>query len=178
VANDQKRKGTKGGKKTRPPHGDGYEPVRGPRLRGAEPEAPGGPLIAAAAGHGQDLIGESADEGLRILAALETLESLEPDFCDGLVGEAAVTIIERASPEAFPSDADGTQAKSGGGGRKVPDPETMQRAAYRGPIEEAVVEIFEVPGHAPAAPSPSARRKKRRPVGQRFFKALTDGGAD
>jgi hypothetical protein len=133
------------------------------------------PSAPQSAADDPDLFGEAAEDGLRILAALEAMESLEPDFCDGLVGDASVTIIESAAPGALPlSDAENTR----GSARQRPHVDATRHASYRGPIEEAIVEIFEAPGYAPAAPSSGPRRKKRRPVGERFFKALTDGGKD
>ena len=140
------------------------------------PPLPTRPLpVTVAADPG--LLDESAEAGLRILAALEAMESLEPDFGDDLAGEASVTIIERAAPFDVPPplDAGNASARSPQSNtRKMPDVDAARHAAYHGRIEEAVVEIFEGPSPAPAAPG--RRRKKARPVGQRFFKALTDGG--
>jgi hypothetical protein len=66
-----------------------YESARRPKLVGAArsepPPVPGPP----------DGFGNAAEDGLRMLAALETLPSLEPDFGDDLADEATVTIIER-----------------------------------------------------------------------------------
>jgi hypothetical protein len=66
-----------------------YESARRPKLVGAarsEPPPVPEPL---------DGFGNAAEDGLRMLAALETLPSLEPDFGDDLAAEATVTIIER-----------------------------------------------------------------------------------
>ena len=185
MANDGKRKRARKGRKRR---ADGYESSRDPRLKGpAAPEPAPEPIPKAApAPAGLDdpaLLGEGVDDGLRILAALETMESLEPDFCDDPGGEASVTIIEGGSPfEAHDEDADAAPADARaayrGATRKVPDTDALRHAAYRGPIEEAVVEIFDGPAPAPAAAGPSRKKKKARRVTQRYFKALTgdEGG--
>ena len=69
----------------------GYEPTRPSRLRGAGDEPPPLPPPAADGGDG---FGLADEDGLRMLAALETLTSLEPDYSDDLTAEASVTIIE------------------------------------------------------------------------------------
>jgi hypothetical protein len=60
----------------------------------------------------------------------------------------------------------------------VPDTDVPRTAGYLGPIEEAVVEIFDGPVSTPATAGPSRKKKKARRVAQRFFKALTgdEGG--
>jgi hypothetical protein len=128
-------------------------------------------------------LGEGVDDGLRILAALGAMESLEPDFSDDPEGEASVTIIEGMSLfDAHAEDADAAPADARaalrGATRRVPDTDAPRHVAYHGPIEEAVVEIFDSPVAAPAAAGPSRKKKKARPVTQRFFKALTgdEGG--
>jgi hypothetical protein len=148
-----------------------YDPIRGPRLKGQaalepapEPAPEPSPARASAEIEEPALFGEAEEDGLRMLAALETMESLEPDFCDDLAGEAAVTIIERAAPfDVPPLDA---RAAIG----------AERHAAYHGPVDEAIVEIFEGPAVAPSLSGP--RRKKGRPVAHRFFKALTGGDSD
>ncbi len=181
VANDNKR--SKGAKARRRRSGS-YDPVRGPRLKGPAASAP--PPLPAGAPPAVDaddpaLFGEALEDGLRILAALETMESLEPDFCDDLAGEAAVTIIERVAsfdelpPPLSPSPAPAKlpparQPKA----REAPVVDADDYAAYHGPVDEAVVEIFEGPAPTPARTS--SRRKQGRPKGHRFFKALTGDG--
>ena len=185
MANDGKRKRARKGRKRR---ADGYEPSRGSRLKGsAAPEPAPEPLPKSVqAPPGLDdpaLLGEGVDDGLRILAALETMESLEPDFCDDPAGEASVTIIDGVSPfEAHVEDADtalaDARAAHRGATRMVPDTDVPRTAGYLGPIEEAVVEIFDGPVSTPATAGPSRKKKKARRVAQRFFKALTgdEGG--
>jgi hypothetical protein len=66
-----------------------YHSARRPKLVGAaRSEPPPVPLPS-------DGFGNAAEDGLRMLAALETMPSLEPDFGDDLADEATVTIIER-----------------------------------------------------------------------------------
>ncbi len=182
MANDGKHKRRK--RKARRRRTATYGPVRDPRLREPVAPEPGPeppPLSTRTLSEipaDQDALLGDAEDGLRILAALEAMESLEPQFCDDVAGEASVTIIERATPfdMPLPLDADGAPEESAGGGPpKAPDIDAARHAAYRGPIEEAVVEIYEVPGAALELPGPR-REKKGRPVGQRFFKALTEGG--
>jgi hypothetical protein len=67
----------------------GYHSARRPKLVGAaRSEPPPVPLPL-------DGFGNADEDGLRMLAALETMPSLEPDFGDDLADEATVTIIER-----------------------------------------------------------------------------------
>ncbi len=180
MAKSAKSKGSRKGRKRR---GDAYEPVRSARLKGAAaappPEVPPPPAPAPTPADDPHL-GEGVDEGLRILAALEAMESLEPDFCDDPGGEASVTIIECAEPLApfalfdehvedvrpppRPIDRDAP--------REVPPTGVARYAASYGPTEEAEVEIFEGPAFPPALPSSGPVRKARR-VTRRFFKALT-----
>jgi hypothetical protein len=124
-----------------------------------------------------DEFGTAAEDGLRMLAALETMPSLEPDFGEDLTAEAAVTIVEHTG--AGGRGARDTDANSLA--KHVPrrslaarlgdmpgqfDAEADYDAALLGPIEEATVEIIEVrendfvmlpPGSAPS------RRKGRKP---------------
>jgi len=188
VANDEKHKGNK--RKRRRRRGGAYDPVRGPRLRDSaapkpapEPSALSTRALPEVGSDDPAVFGEAAEDGLRMLAALEMISSLEPDFCDDLAAEASVTIIERATPydvELPPleqgSPEEGSTGSPRAEARKAPDVAAVEYAAYHGHVEEAVVEIFEgpVPTSTPSGP----RRKKRRPVGHRFFKALADGGND
>jgi len=138
----------------------GYRPARKPKLVGA---ALGPPPLPTDAGH-SGRFGAAAEEGLSALAAVETMPSLEPDYGDDLALEASVTIIERAEPAA-PDPA----ALERGPQRSLksrlddmaeaPDLDANEHAAYRGLVEEAVVEIVELPDAAPAAPP---RRRARR----------------
>ena len=69
----------------------GYEPTRPSRLRGAPMSRRRCrsrlPTTARGSAHADE-------DGLRMLAALETLTSLEPDYSDDITAEASVTIIE------------------------------------------------------------------------------------
>jgi hypothetical protein len=83
-----------------------------------------------------------------MLAALDTMDSLEPDFCGDLVTEASVTIVERAdldeeSEELEPVPAGSLGARLGGIG-EAPDIDPQEYAAYLSDVEEATVEIVEV----------------------------------
>jgi hypothetical protein len=160
----------------------GYQPVRQPKLRAPVvtqppplPEPPEAPPFA---------FGNAEEDGLRILAALETMESLEPDFCGDLVTEASVTIIERAEltaepeQEAEPPPAGSLRARLGDIG-DAPDIDPEEHAAYQGDVEEATVEIVEVASTAALAvaaepallPTPLRTAHQAR----RFLKALIGG---
>jgi hypothetical protein len=132
----------------------GYQPVRQPKLRAPVitqppplPEPPEAPRFA---------FGNAEEDGLRILAALETMESLEPDFCGDLVTEASVTIVERAEmtaepeEEAKPPPAGSLRARLGDV-RDAPDIDPEEHAAYLGDVEEATIEIVEVASTAAPA---------------------------
>jgi hypothetical protein len=84
--------------------------------------------------------GDAAEDGLLMLAALEKLSSLEPDYCDDQpVEEASITIVDHFV-------APGGAAEAGDG----PALDADDYAAYHGPVEEATVEIVEVrPAHGP-----------------------------
>jgi len=178
VAKSAKTKGSRKGRKRR---SGTYQPVRGARLKGAGAPPPA-PLPAPApqpADLDNSLSGEGVgvDDGLRILAALEAMESLEPDFCDDPAGEASVTIIESAAPFAPLEGLDEDvrpppRLIDQDAPRKVPAPGIGRYAASYGPTEEAEVEIFEGPTFPPALPGSGPVRKARR-VTRRFFKALT-----
>src|SRR5438046_1738824 len=97
--------------RARPPHRDGYKSPRKPKLQGAA-----GPRPPRLPGPGEDRqfdeFGTAAEDGLRMLAALETMPSLEPDFGEDLTAEAAVTIVEQTGAGArAASDADAALAK-------------------------------------------------------------------
>lgn len=183
--------------KRRPSRAGGYQPTRKPKLVGAAGLAPP-PLPEAYPRAEEDEIdrfGEAAEDGLRMLAALETMPSLEPDFGDDLASEASVTIIERAArPDADAPEKDDPVTEPGATLRarledmgEAPDIVADEYAAYQGPVDEAIVEIFEVDDTVAAldivdvpVPEPDAlvpRRRKERPMARRFFKTLT-GGSD
>jgi hypothetical protein len=145
-----------------------YESARRPKLVGAaRSEPPPVPLPP-------DGFGSAAEDGLRMLAALETLPSLEPDFGDDLAAEATVTIIEHrpdplAASRASPGRTTRAPARSlrsrlediGGASAAGAD----DRVGVRVTDEEAAVEIVDAHrGSADAqdlsAPG-SGRRSKR-----------------
>jgi hypothetical protein len=101
----------RGGREARQFAGGGYEPTRKPRLRPAAVEPPPLPAAAPEIEVG-DRFGDAPEDGLRMLAALETLTSLEPDFCDDLAAEASVTIIERVGYDPHDLEAAGGDARS------------------------------------------------------------------
>lgn len=181
MAKDDKRKEPQAGSRRR---AAGYQSARKPKLRRpAAPQPP--PLPALAGGEGRPGgFGEASEDGLRLLAALETMPSLEPDFCDDLAAEASVTIVERAVANTGKAPAKAAERTSAGSLRArldelgtAPDIDAKEHAAYIGPVEEAVVEIVEA-GHAPQLerrPAPP-RRHKQATVAHRFLKALTGGG--
>ena len=125
-----------------------YQSARRPKLVGAARSEP--PPVPRP----PDGFGNAAEDGLRMLAALETLPSLEPDFGDDLADEATVTIIDRrsdpvAAPAAAPARAARTPARSlrsrledVGGAPAVGADET---AGFPVIAEEAAVEIVDVP---------------------------------
>jgi len=116
----------------------GYQSRRRPKLR-----------RPAVAEEGSEGFGAAPEDGLRMLAALETMSSLEPDFADDLgVDEASVTIIERGDATA---EAPSLQARLDEIGA-VLDAEAAEGEvpAYLGPMDEATVEIFEVTDPEPA----------------------------
>jgi len=158
VTKSSRKKGKRKGRKELP---GTYEPVRSPRLRGTavpEPvaELPRSSTRALPETTADDPVplDGAAEEARRILAELETMGSLEPSFGDDLVGEeASVTIIERATPFDMPPPLDPAgaprepdRAGVAHGAPRALDVDAARHAAYHGPIEEAVVEIFEVPG--------------------------------
>jgi hypothetical protein len=159
----------------RPPHRDGYRSPRKPKLRAAA-----GPRPPRLPGPGEDQkfdeFGTAAEDGLRMLAALETMPSLEPDFGEDLTAEAAVTIVERTGASdgagsdrdiASPQKVRGRSLRVRLGDMANPfDADADYNAALLGPIEEATVEIVEVRENdfamLPPGPAPS-RRKGRKP---------------
>jgi len=178
------------GRRTLPRSAAGYRPVRKPKLRAhATTEPP--PLPTPPTPEPPRFIfGAAEEDGLRMLAALETMDSLEPDFCGDEVTEASVTIIERADfaaepeeEEAEPPPAGSLRARLGGMG-EVPDIDPEEYAAYLAGAEEATVEIVEV-GAARAAVTTTAERSSPLPLrskklhhAHRFLKALIGGDGD
>jgi hypothetical protein len=125
----------------------GYRPQREARLRrpttseGASIE---GSVRGAVPEGGNDLAGFGAapEDGLRMLAALETMPSLEPDFAFELAPEeeASVTIIERA-----PASRDLTSLQTRLEEISAAlDAEGEEGEPATGAAEEATVEIFEL----------------------------------
>jgi hypothetical protein len=133
----------------RSPRRDGYRSPRKSKLRApAQPRPPRLPKP------GEDYLfdefGSAAEDGLRILAALETMPSLEPDFGDDPTAEAAVTIVEQTG-----AGSRGTSDKDVAWAQNVRGRSLRARlgemaspfdadAALLGPIEEATVEIVEI----------------------------------
>jgi hypothetical protein len=170
----------------------GYAPTRPSRLRGAPDEPPPLPPPTADDGEG---FGHAGEDGLRMLAALETLTSLEPDYSDDLTAEASVTIIEAVGYDLVAEALAGDAAK----GRPLrallqkrdEQPRLLLNGyeTFNGAGEEASVEIVEVvpsfdapnpaPGTQPGNPSSLAERiaaaTGRGAAGGRFFKALSGG---
>jgi len=169
----------------------GYEPTRPSRMRGAAEEPPPLPPLAADDAEG---FGSADEDGLRMLAALETLTSLEPDYSDDLTAEASVTIIEAAGydvvAEALARDpADGRSLRALL--QESDEPPRLLLNGYEtfgGPGEEATVEIVHVV-HDFEAPETTTRKPTANPAtslaeriaaatgrgaaGRRFFKALS-----
>ncbi len=172
------------GRRTLPRNAAGYQPARRPKLRAPVATEPPPLPECPSPGAPRFVFGEAEEDGLRILAALETMDSLEPDFCGDEVTEASVTIIERVDMTAEPDEeperlpAGSLRARLGGIG-EAPDIDADEHAAYLCDVEEAVVEIVEVAPLAPAvaavaetsAPLPARRREKAH----RFLKALIGG---
>jgi len=131
-----------------------------------------------------------------MLAALETLTSLEPDYSDDLAAEASVTIIEAADAGAIADvfgDATSRPSRTG-----LPAEDAPMRLLlnghedYSGSVaffdEEATVEIIEAPlafedgdeprrreASQPASLSERIASVAGRGAGGRFFKALSGG---
>jgi hypothetical protein len=165
----------------------GYEPTRPARLREDPP-----PLPPHRADDGEGF-GNADEDGLRMLAALETLTSLEPDYTDDLNAEASVTIIESAGydvvAEALARDADEGRSLRSLLQSRDEAPRLLLNGyeSFNGAGEEATVEIVEAP-HAFDAPEVPGKLHRLNPtslaeriavatgrgaVGSRFFKALS-----
>jgi len=169
-----------------------YDPARPARLRTiAEPPPVPEPSITD-----PDGFGTADEDGLRMLAALESLTSLEPDYSVDLISEASVTIIEAADADFLADAFDDFPAPP----QRPPFP--TEEAPIRhlpsgydpfgGPEafldEEATVEIIEAPPAIDEADTPCPRQVPQpaslseriasvagRNAGGRFFKALSGG---
>lgn len=167
----------------------GYQPARKPKLRAPAVTEPPPLPESSLPGPPRFDFGEAEEDGLRMLAALETMDSLEPDFCGDEVTEASVTIIERVDVRAEPDEepellpAGSLRARLGGIG-EAPDIDPDEHAAYLCDVEEATVEIVEVaplPPTVAAAPEVSAQlppRPGKAHHAHRFLKALIGGEGD
>jgi hypothetical protein len=167
------------GRTALPRNAAGYQPARKPKLRAPVVTVPPPVPAPPAAPSTGFAFGDAEEDGLRMLAALETMDSLEPDFCGDDVTEASVTIIERADAEAHPAEeavelpAGSLRARLVGIG-EAPDIDPDEHAAYLCDVEEAIVEIVDV---APARPEPMAAMEAPPPPvapkpARRFLRAL------
>src|SRR5262245_58066897 len=167
------------GRRALPRNAVGYQPARKPKRRDpgvtAPPPVPEFPTAPSTGFR----FGDAEEDGLRMLAALETMDSLEPDFCGDEVTEASVTIIERVEIEGPPVEepvelpAGSLRARIDGIG-EAPDIDPDEYAAYLSDVEEAVVEIVEVaPTRAQVIAAPEAAPPPVAPKSaDRFFRAL------
>ena len=128
-----------------------------------------------------------------MLAALETLSSLEPDYSDDLAAEASVTIIESFGDdvvaEALTGDTPNRPLRALLHEDKGPELLLNGYETFLGPGDEATVEIVECgtafaedtagTDHPETQPSSLAERiaavAGRGGAGSRFFKALSGG---
>jgi hypothetical protein len=166
-----------------PDHLAGYAPTHPARLVHAAAEPP--PLPS-----GDRIFGGQDEDGLNMLAALETLSSLEPDYADDIIAEASVTIVECADEDLVQALA---QERRGAPSplRPPPAPASHQLLLngyenFLSPGDEAEIEIveiahtFEPTEHTVAertAPASLAERlaaaaARQRPT-SRFLKALS-----
>jgi hypothetical protein len=141
VANDEDHQGRSGTPITRA--AAGYRSQRPPRLREPAPTARNG-----AAGKRRDAgddvggFGAAPEDGLRMLAALEAMSSLEPDFADELVPEeASITIIEQAEE---PAEGGSLQERLEQISAALEIPAQEPEAVAFGGADEATIEIFEL----------------------------------
>jgi hypothetical protein len=125
----------------------GYEPTRTARLRDRDTDPPPIPLQTATA----DRFGSEDEDGLRMLAALETLTSLEPDYFDDLASEASVTIIDAAGHELVSDAFDGyvvprsvRSLRETANFREEPGLLLNGYETFLGPGDEAIVEIVQI----------------------------------
>jgi hypothetical protein len=166
----------------------GYEPTRPSKLRRDEP-----PPVPPPAERHTDGFGTADEDGLRMLAALETLTSLEPDYSDDLAAEASVTIIESfgddAVAEALTADMPNRPLRALLQEDRGPELLLNGYETFVGTGDEATVEIVEI-GEPFAGDDDTTERPASQPVslaeriaavagrgasGGRFFKALSGG---
>jgi hypothetical protein len=140
-----------------------------------------------------DAFGTADEDGLRMLAALETLSSLEPDYSDDLTAEASVTIIESFGDdvvaEALTADMPNRPLRALLHEDKGPELLLNGYETFLGAGDEATVEIVEVgaafaedtAGTEQPATQPTSLAERiaavagRGAAGSRFFKALSGG---
>lgn len=181
----------KRGRKGRADPSAGYAPTRAAKLRTPDNTPP--PLPPAATDDAEGF-GSDAGDGLRMLAALETLTSLEPDYSDDLAAEASVTIIDAAGHDlvaaAFSAEPDDYRARRRRLEPQAASPESSLLLngyeTFLGPGDEAIVEIVE-PAEADDAPAAPVKSSSAQPAslterlaaatgpGARFLKALSGG---
>ena len=176
--NDDNDHGDTGG--PRQPHRKGYRSPRKPKLRAeAHPRPPR--LPEPGEEYPLDDFGSAAEDGLRMLAALETMPSLEPDFGDDPSAEAAVTIVEQTGTRCRgPGDRDAASVQNAprrslsarlGDVTSEFEADTEYESCLPGPIAEATVEIIEVRREANGSGlelgrEPASRRKGRKLPGR------------
>lgn len=168
----------------------GYEPTRAAKLR-AHDEAPP-PLPPSASDDGEGF-GSGDEDGLRMLAALETLTSLEPDYSDDFAAEASITIIDAAGHElvaaAFSDDPEDIRSlrRSREPADRGADPALLLNGyeTFLGPGDEAIVEIVEATPEQDDAVTAPSKSRAAQPAslterlaaaagpGARFLKALS-----
>lgn len=164
----------------------GYRPTRPARMAAPGGEPPPIPP-ASSSEHG---FGADEEAGLRMLAALQTLTSLEPDYSDDLAAEASVTIIETAGNVVFDDPGAGNSADPRPLRHLIEerrDPQLLLNGyeTFLGHGDEAIVEIVEI-----SDPQEAPEKGPERPIsmqpaslverlaaatgrGGRFFKALS-----
>lgn len=144
---------------------NGHEPTRPARLHRFPSRPP--PLPEPHAGFEDDVFGQADEDGLRMLAALETLTSLEPDFSDDLTAEASVTIVESGFDHASPEEWNAGRApRQGDWHEQVQSEPGLLLNGYETFLalgEEATVEIVEVDHPLPGA-DPTAELLQPRPA--------------
>lgn len=125
----------------------GYAPTRAAKLRAGDTAPPPIPSPTAAG----DQFGSADEDGLHMLAALETLTSLEPDYFDDVAGEASVTIIDATGNEtvadAFAGRARARPVRSlheATAFRQEPGLLLNGYETFLGPGDEAIVEIVQI----------------------------------
>lgn len=125
----------------------------------------------------EDSFGTAEEDGLRMLAALGTMTSLEPDYTDDLASEASVTIIEAMGDELVADALAGGTLRSRLREQREPEPPLLLNGyeTFAGPGDEAEVEIVEPARQFDAAPPPLPRQRQAPSLAERI--ALATGGA-